>query len=127
MKTMPYEKKRFLIAPVILAALALFSAFTMLLWNALMPQIFHLPVINYWQAIGLLILARLFFGSGWMHRRNHSHGQGPRFGQKIKDKIDNMTPEERREFFRKLHRSHPHIHYVPRDEEVEKEADRDPK
>lgn len=34
------------------------------LWNRLMPGIFSLPAITYWQAMGLFILAQLFFGSG---------------------------------------------------------------
>lgn len=39
----------------------------MWLWNWLMPQIFGLPIIGYWQAIGLLALAKILFGLG-----NHS-------------------------------------------------------
>jgi hypothetical protein len=36
----------------------------MLLWNWLMPQIFGLGEITYWQAVGIFILARLIFGFG---------------------------------------------------------------
>ena len=35
-----------------------------LLWNWLMPELFELPMITYWQAFGLLILAKIFFGFG---------------------------------------------------------------
>lgn len=41
---------------------SLFGWVIMLLWNALMPVIFKLTVINYWQALGIAILARLLFG-----------------------------------------------------------------
>ena len=34
------------------------------LWNHLMPGIFDLPNLSYWQAIGLFVLAQLFFGAG---------------------------------------------------------------
>jgi hypothetical protein len=34
----------------------------MWLWNGLMPKLFNLPAISYWQGIGLAILARLLFG-----------------------------------------------------------------
>jgi len=34
----------------------------MSLWNWLMPMIFDLPKITYWQGIGLLILAKILFG-----------------------------------------------------------------
>jgi hypothetical protein len=44
--------------------LALFGAVTMWLWNWLMPTIFKLPEIGFWQAIGLLLLAQIFFKGG---------------------------------------------------------------
>lgn len=40
----------------------LFGFVIMLLWNALMPQIFNLPEISYWQGIGLFILGRILLG-----------------------------------------------------------------
>lgn len=48
-----------------------FGYFVMLLWNWLMPGIFGLGVITYWQAFGLIILARLVFGT-------FGHKHGPR-------------------------------------------------
>ena len=33
----------------------------MLLWNWLMPIIFHLPVITFWQSFGLLLIASFLF------------------------------------------------------------------
>ena len=59
-----------------------FGYFVMLLWNWLMPAIFHLGTIGYWQAFGIVILAKLIFGSvgggaGRHQGRGHRHG-GPR-------------------------------------------------
>ena len=34
----------------------------MLLWNWLMPTLFGLPVITFWQAIGLNFLSSILFG-----------------------------------------------------------------
>lgn len=34
----------------------------MWLWNWLMPELFGLPVINYWQAVGLFILLKILIG-----------------------------------------------------------------
>lgn len=34
------------------------------LWNRLMPGIFNLPSISYWQAFGVLVLAQILFGGG---------------------------------------------------------------
>lgn len=44
--------------------LALCGAVTMWLWNWLMPAIFQLPAIGFWQAVGLLILAQILFKGG---------------------------------------------------------------
>jgi len=69
-----------------------FGSIVMLLWNALMPEIFHLPIINFWQALGLLLLAKILF-SGF-------RGGGPkgRMKHKLSEKWMNMTPEEREKF-----------------------------
>lgn len=40
---------------------------TMILWNALLPDICHLPIISNWQAWGLCLLARLIFGAETVH------------------------------------------------------------
>lgn len=51
---------------VILAALLafLFGFIVMLLWNWLMPDIFGLKEITYWQAWGLVVLAHILFKAG---------------------------------------------------------------
>jgi hypothetical protein len=45
----------------IIALIFLFGWFVMLLWNWLMPEIFGLKTLNYWQAWGLLILSSILF------------------------------------------------------------------
>ena len=65
--------------------IAVAGGITMALWNSLMPAIFSLPALSFWQALGLLVLSRLFFGS--FGRR----GRRPRFAH-------SMTPEERERF-----------------------------
>ncbi len=45
-----------------IAVMALVMAIpTLLLWNWLMPPIFSLPTISFWQALGINILAGLLF------------------------------------------------------------------
>ena len=51
-----------LIGLLILACL-LFGGPLMLLWNLLMPGIFGLPQIGFWQACGLQLMAGLLFKS----------------------------------------------------------------
>ena len=40
----------------------LFGYIIMSLWNWLMPDIFGLTTITYWQAVGLFVLAKFIFG-----------------------------------------------------------------
>ena len=109
--------KRFFIAPVILAALAGFGLITMLLWNNLMPGIFHLPLISFWQAVGLLILSRLLFGFS-------AHGMG-HFNHRrnlLREKWHNMSPQEREEFRKNLHHRHGPWWTEPKDHSTNQES-----
>lgn len=45
-----------------IAAAFLFGLVILLLWNWLMPHIFGVPEITYWEGIGLLILSSILFG-----------------------------------------------------------------
>jgi len=47
-----------------------FSYFVMSLWNWLIPDLFGGPLISMWQAIGLLLLSKILFGSF-----NHGHSK----------------------------------------------------
>ncbi len=57
------QKILFGIAMAILGVglLALFGWVVMLLWNWLMPELFGLKSLSYWQAWGLLILCSILF------------------------------------------------------------------
>jgi hypothetical protein len=48
-----------------------FAFLVKLIWNSLMPAIFDLKQITFWQAFGIIILAKLLFGSFGSHRRDH--------------------------------------------------------
>jgi NhaP-type Na+/H+ and K+/H+ antiporter len=48
--------------PFLLLFLSIGSLVVMWLWNALLPVIFGVKMINFWQAAGLLILAKILFG-----------------------------------------------------------------
>jgi hypothetical protein len=100
-----------------IAGIAAFGAVTMLLWNALLPDIFGLPTIGFWQAAGLLVLARIFFGGFGHGGRKHHHGHHlhHHMGKnKFREKWMNMTPEEREKFYEQrkdFHGGHPFHHY----------------
>jgi hypothetical protein len=56
-----------------LGLMFLFGYVVMLLWNWLMPEIFGLRRIGYWQAWGLLALSTILFkGMGSNHGGDHS-------------------------------------------------------
>lgn len=42
----------------------------MLLWNWLMPMIFGLPTISFWQSLGLITLFRLLIPTTTTYRKN---------------------------------------------------------
>ncbi len=49
--------------PVIIAIAALaifsFSGAVMLLWNNILPVVFHIGTITFWQAMGILLLSKM--------------------------------------------------------------------
>lgn len=66
----------------------LFGYFVMLLWNWLMPVLFELTTISFWQAVGIIILTRLIFG-GFKHGKNNTEGHKP-----IKEKFLNRCNDK---------------------------------
>lgn len=71
-------------AILIIAFILLFGYAFMWLWNWLMPEIFGLTTLTYWQAIGLLVMAKLLFGGF------EGHGMGKRGGElKNRDRSKN--------------------------------------
>ncbi|MEI6275528.1 MAG: hypothetical protein WCP08_06045 [Prolixibacteraceae bacterium] len=85
--------KRAIFIPIAIAAgVFIFGSVVMLLWNAIIPAVFGLKVITFWEALGILILSKILFGGfggGHGHRRchNHAHSHGGRFMH--------LSPEER--------------------------------
>jgi hypothetical protein len=43
------------------------------LWNVLMPELFGVPQITYWQAFGVVVLAKLLFGTFGSRFHGHDH------------------------------------------------------
>lgn len=82
--------------PFIIAAIvALKGGLVFLLWNALVPDLFHGPVVTFGQAAGLVVLAKLLF-AGKHFGGPFGGGFGGRFGRGAwKERWMSMTPEER--------------------------------
>jgi hypothetical protein len=79
-----------------LIVIAGFGQAVLHLWNWLMPDLFGLHTITFWQAVGLLALSWLLFG-GWrgFHgpQRHREHWR-----QRMRQRWEQMTPEEREKF-----------------------------
>ena len=58
------------IVGLLILACLLFGLPLMLLWNWLMPGIFGLPQIGFWQACGLQLMAGLLFKSNVNVKKN---------------------------------------------------------
>jgi len=65
----------------------LFGLVVKVLWNWLMPPLFGLGTIGFWQAFGLVLLAKLLFG-GFQHvHRSHGDRWERRFQDHFKKHI----------------------------------------
>ena len=63
-------------------------------WNYVMPEIFNLPMLTFWHALAMLIVAKILLFNGW--RRGGSHwGQHNYMKQHWGQRMANMTPEEK--------------------------------
>jgi hypothetical protein len=83
----------FLFAPFILAALIAFLVLGGLvvqwLWNWLLPPLFGLPAVTFWQALGLLALSRVLFGGLGSSR----HGRGWHGGRRVRARVRDRMRE----------------------------------
>lgn len=92
-------QKHLVFVPLCFVAFAaLFGWLVMLLWNWLMPDLFGLGEISFWQAAGLLVLCKILFGGigGSGHHCGHGHhGMCHGDKNKLRERWESMTPEER--------------------------------
>lgn len=101
MNNMSILQKHLVFLPLFgLAFIVVFGGCVMLLWNWLMPEIFGLPSISFWQSAGLLLLCKILFGG--LGGGHHGHGGHPHRngchhsdGNKLRERWEKLTPEER--------------------------------
>ena len=91
------RRRLIFIAPLAILGMVLFIAIggevVLLLWNWLLPPLFGLRQITFWQALGILALCRILFGgSGW-HGAVRSNVR-----RRMEERCEHMTPEERERF-----------------------------
>jgi hypothetical protein len=74
-------------------AVTVFGFVVMSLWNWLMPSLFGWRLVNFWQAVGLVILSRILFGGF----RGHPGGS-LYWRRRMMERWERMAPEEREKF-----------------------------
>lgn len=89
-------KKGLLFVVIGIAAVFLFGLLVMSLWNALLPDILGVKAITFIQALGILLLSKILFGG--FGSGGHRGRRGSEWRQKMKEKWNTMTPEEREQF-----------------------------
>ena len=73
-----------------IVAVAVFGFIVMSLWNWILPGVTGWHPITYWQALGLLVLAKILFGG--------FRGHGMHWRRRMARRWEQMTPEEREKF-----------------------------
>jgi len=88
------KKKWIWLVPAAIVGMGLFIAIggeaVRLLWNWLLPLLFGVRQITFWQALGILALCRILFG-GWGGHGSHGYN----WRRRMAERREHMTPEER--------------------------------
>jgi hypothetical protein len=95
------RRKWIFLAPLAILGMLVFIAVgggvVLLLWNWLLPPLFGLPQITFWQALGILALCRILFG-GFGGRGGARSG----VRRRMEERCEQMTPEERERFRQRM-------------------------
>lgn len=83
----------------VVAGLFVFGNLVMYLWNALLPHLFGISTITFWQALGILVLAKILFG-GFHHGHNSQNCHDWEYSG-IRDMWMKMSPGQREEMRKK--------------------------
>lgn len=101
MKPENFHRLRFLMPLAVLAFVALLTAVVRALWNGVLVEVLAVRIITYWQALGLLLLAKILFG-GWP-------GGGGRFGGGWRERMmakrwESLDPAQREKMREQMRR-----------------------
>lgn len=86
------KTKCFKIALMVAVGIAALGWLVMLLWNWLMPALFvGAQQVDYWQALGILLLSKILFGGGHGHwksrRQQHWESMSPEEREQLKEQF----------------------------------------
>jgi len=89
------------------SAILVITYLFMLLWNMLIPDLFNGPILNFYQALGLMVLAKMLFGFGsvgkqydWKNKESITHFSTKKeeWKQKLESKMAHMSNEDKEKF-----------------------------
>ena len=83
---------------LIIAGIALYALAIQLLWNWLLPSLFKLPLITFWQACGLMLLSKFLFGGFYGFFKTKNDNSRHIWRANYKDRMEQMSTEERAQF-----------------------------
>ncbi len=69
----------------------------MLLWNWLLPTLFGLPEITYWQAVGLFVLCHLLFkgpSTGGRRKEGRRRARDGDLGERLASRLKDRVPSQ---------------------------------
>jgi Ca2+/H+ antiporter, TMEM165/GDT1 family len=78
------------------AAVVVFGAIVMGLWNAILPNVLGVKAITFLQALGILLLSKILFGS-FGHRGGWNRGRY-QWKKRMQEKLAAMSPEDKEKF-----------------------------
>lgn len=85
-----WKKRRWLFFILFPGVWLLLSAAVMWLWNYVLVPVAPVKPLNYWQALGILVLSRILFG-GFRWRPRPQHGPSNPW----REKWQGLSPEEK--------------------------------
>jgi hypothetical protein len=91
MNSNSHRRLRMLIPFAVLAAVALFALVVHALWNGVLTDVLGVKAVTYWQALGLLVLAKILFG-GFPCRGGGGHSWR---GRMMAKHWESLSPEQR--------------------------------
>jgi len=89
-------KKFIFFLPVVALIATALGFIVMYLWNWILPEVTHAGRLNFWQALGLLVLCRLLFGNFNKGGGGNNRFRGKAMG--MRSKWQSMNEEERAKF-----------------------------
>jgi hypothetical protein len=84
-------KFRFFIPLIVIAIVGILALAVFGLWNSVLADVVGVKTITYWQALGLLVLAKILFG-GFPGRRGGPFG--PPWRHRMMKRWQSLTPEQ---------------------------------